>query len=184
MDFEAEDTAFLLGTIDQTEAIRRRRRTSGVISPAVAVVLMLCSRVSCCGYQPQQPYRRALERANRDTRRWLRRVRNLMLASTHRTSSAADLVMGYIDLLSRLTTGNTRGTFTCTIEGVRRATCWRWSTPAGLLPSRYQQGRRRQRAFQLRRHNCSRRSSRFCGHGRMQRASPLSSKPGRGPGTM
>ena len=41
MDFEAEDTAFLLGKIDQTEAIRRR--SSYVLGgiAAVAVVLML-----------------------------------------------------------------------------------------------------------------------------------------------
>ena len=41
MDFEAEDTAFLLGKIDQTEAIRRR--SSYVLGgiAIVAVVLML-----------------------------------------------------------------------------------------------------------------------------------------------
>ena len=48
-------------------------------------------------------YRRALERANRDNEALLAAREQLMLAITHDIKAPLGSVMGYIDLLSRLT---------------------------------------------------------------------------------
>ena len=50
-------------------------------------------------------YRRALERVNRDNEAPLAAREKLMLAITHDIKAPLGSVMGYIDLLSRLTTG-------------------------------------------------------------------------------
>lgn len=115
MDFEAEDTAFLLGKIDQTEAIRRRSSyVLGGIAIVAVVLMLLFVGILLRDINRSTRYRRALERANRDNEALLAARETLMLAITHDIKAPLGSVMGYIDLLSRLTTGNARD-FTCTI---------------------------------------------------------------------
>ena len=94
MDFEAEDTAFLLGKIDQTEAIRRRSSyVLGGIAIVAVVLMLLFVGILLRDINRSTRYRRALERANRDN------------------EAPLGSVMGYIDLLSRLTTGKREGLY-------------------------------------------------------------------------
>ena len=115
MDFEAEDTAFLLGKIDQTEAIRRRSSyVLGGIAAVAVVLMLLFVGILLRDINRSTRYRRALERANRDNEALLAAREKLMLAITHDIKAPLGSVMGYIDLLSRLRRANAKG-FTCAI---------------------------------------------------------------------
>lgn len=106
MDFEAEDTAFLLGKIDQTEAIRRRSSyVLGGIAIVAVVLMLLFVGILLRDVNRSNRYRRALEQANRDNEALLAAREKLMLAITHDIKAPLGSVMGYIDLLSRLITG-------------------------------------------------------------------------------
>ncbi|MFQ7503837.1 MAG: hypothetical protein ACLRMJ_13465 [Alistipes finegoldii] len=106
MDFEAEDTAFLMNRFEQTEAIRRRSSlTLGVIAVAAVVLMLLFVGILWRDINRSNRYRRALERANRDNEALLAAREKLMLAITHDIKAPLGSVMGYIDLLSRLTSG-------------------------------------------------------------------------------
>ena len=84
MDFEAEDTAFLLGKIDQTEAIRRRSSyVLGGIAAVAVVLMLLFVGILLRDINRSNRYRRALERANRDNEALLAAREKLMLAITH-----------------------------------------------------------------------------------------------------
>lgn len=112
MDFEAEDTAFLLGKIDQTEAIRRRSSyVLGGIAIVAVVLMLLFVGILLRDINRSTRYRRALERANRDNEALLAAREKLMLAITHDIKAPLGSVMGYIDLLSRLTTGKREGLY-------------------------------------------------------------------------
>ena len=112
MDFEAEDTAFLLGKIDQTEAIRRRSSyVLGGIAAVAVVLMLLFVGILLRDINRSNRYRRALERANRDNEALLAAREKLMLAITHDIKAPLGSVMGYIDLLSRLTTGKREGLY-------------------------------------------------------------------------
>ena len=106
MDFEAEDTAFLLGKIDRTEEIRRHSSyVLGGIAAAAVVLVLLFVGILLRDINRSNRYRRALERANRDNEALLAAREKLMLAITHDIKAPLGSVMGYIDLLSRLTGG-------------------------------------------------------------------------------
>lgn len=112
MDFEAEDTAFLLGKIDQTEAIRRRSSyVLGGIAIVAVVLMLLFVGILLRDVNRSNRYRRALEQANRDNEALLAAREKLMLAITHDIKAPLGSVMGYIDLLSRLTTGKREGLY-------------------------------------------------------------------------
>ncbi len=146
MDFEAEDTAFLLGKIDQTEAIRRRSSyVLGGIAIVAVVLMLLFVGILLRDINRSTRYRRALERANRDNEALLAAREKLMLAITHDIKAPLGSVMGYIDLLSRLTDDKREGTLPAQYEGLLRTPAGAGQQPAGLLPAGYQQGRRRQR---------------------------------------
>lgn len=77
MDFEAEDTAFLLGKIDQTEAIRRRSSyVLGGIAIVAVVLMLLFVGILLRDINRSTRYRRALERPTATTRRCWQRVRS------------------------------------------------------------------------------------------------------------
>ena len=106
MDFEAEDTAFLLGKIDQTEAIRRRSSyVLGGIAAVAVVLMLLFVGILLRDINRSNRYRRALERANRDNEALLAAREKLMLAITHDIKAPLGSIMGYIDLLTRLDLG-------------------------------------------------------------------------------
>lgn len=106
MDFEDEDTAYLLGKIDQTELMRRRSSyVLGGIAAVAVVLMLLFVGILLRDVNRSNRYRRALERANRDNEALLAAREKLMLAITHDIKAPLGSVMGYIDLLSRLTTG-------------------------------------------------------------------------------
>ena len=70
MDFEAEDTEFLMRRIERTEAFRRRssRVLGGVTAGAVVLVLLFVG-ILWRDISRSNRYRRELEQANRDRRR-------------------------------------------------------------------------------------------------------------------
>lgn len=104
MDFEAEDTAFLMRRIEQTEAFRRRSsRVLGGVAIGAVVLMLLFVGMLWRDISRSNRYRRELEQANRDKEALLAAREKLMLAITHDIKAPLGSVMGYIDLLSRLT---------------------------------------------------------------------------------
>ena len=160
MDFEAEDTAFLLGKIDQTEAIRRRSSyVLGGIAIVAVVLMLLFVGILLRDINRSTRYRRALEQANRDNEALLAAREKLMLAITHDIKAPLGSVMGYIDLLSRLTDGQAAGTLPAQYEGVVGTPAGAGQQPVGLLPARTST-RSTWTTWRSARHNCSRRSAR------------------------
>ena len=105
MDFEEEETDYLMRRIDENEAIRSRSsRMLGWVAAGAVVLMLLFVAVLWRDINRGNRYRRALERANRDNEALLAAREQLMLAITHDIKAPLGSVMGYIDLLSRLTT--------------------------------------------------------------------------------
>ncbi|WP_300723204.1 hybrid sensor histidine kinase/response regulator [uncultured Alistipes sp.] len=104
LDFEEEETQFLMARIDAREALRSRSShlLGGVAAGAVALMLLFVG-ISWRDINRSNRYRRALEQANRDNEALLAAREQLMLAITHDIKAPLGSVMGYIDLLSRLT---------------------------------------------------------------------------------
>ena len=104
LDFEEEETQYLMARIDAREALRSRSShlLGGVAAGAVALMLLFVA-ISWRDINRSNRYRRALERANRDNEALLAAREQLMLAITHDIKAPLGSVMGYIDLLSRLT---------------------------------------------------------------------------------
>ena len=104
LDFEEEETQYLMARIDAREALRSRSShlLGGVAAGAVALMLLFVA-ISWRDINRSNRYRRALEQANRDKAALLAAREQLMLAITHDIKAPLGSVMGYIDLLSRLT---------------------------------------------------------------------------------
>ena len=104
MDFEAEDTAYLMQRIERNEAFRRRSsRILGGVAIGAVVLMLLFVGMLWRDINRSNRYRRELERANRDKESLLEARETLMLAITHDIKAPLGSVMGYIDLLARLT---------------------------------------------------------------------------------
>lgn len=104
MDFEAEDTAYLMQRIERNEAFRRRSsRILGGVAIGAVVLMLLFVGMLWRDINRSNRYRRELERANRDKESLLDAREKLMLAITHDIKAPLGSVMGYIDLLARLT---------------------------------------------------------------------------------
>ncbi|WP_418992956.1 ATP-binding protein [Alistipes sp.] len=105
-DFEAEETAYLMGRIGRTEAIRRRSsRMLGAIAVAAVVLVLVFVAILWRDINRGNRYRRELETLNRDKEALLAAREKLMLAITHDIKAPLGSVMGYIDLLARLDPG-------------------------------------------------------------------------------
>lgn len=104
LDFEAEDMAFFMERIRRNEALRRRAShvLGGVTAGSVALMLLFVG-ILLRDVNRSNRYRRALEQANRDKEALLVAREKLMLAITHDIKAPLGSVMGYIDLLDRLT---------------------------------------------------------------------------------
>ena len=106
MDYEAEDTGFIMRRIERNAALRRRSsQVLGGITTAAVLLMLIFVAVLWRDVNRSNRYRRALERANRDNEALLAAREKLMLAITHDIKAPLGSVMGYIDLLSRLTGG-------------------------------------------------------------------------------
>ena len=104
MDFEAEDTAYLMQRIGRNEAFRRRSsHILGGVAIGAVVLMLLFVGMLWRDINRSNRYRRELERANRDKEALLEAREKLMLAITHDIKAPLGSVMGYIDLLARLT---------------------------------------------------------------------------------
>ena len=104
MDFEAEDTAYLMQCIERNEAFRRRSsRILGGVAIGAVVLMLLFVGMLWRDINRSNRYRRELERANHDKESLLEAREKLMLAITHDIKAPLGSVMGYIDLLARLT---------------------------------------------------------------------------------
>lgn len=104
LDFEAEDTALLMRRIRRSEGIRRRTShiLGGVAGGSILLMLFFVG-ILWRDINRGNRYRRELERANREKEALLAAREQLMLAITHDIKAPLGSVMGYIDLLSRLT---------------------------------------------------------------------------------
>ncbi len=104
LDFEAEDTALLMRRIRRSEGIRRRAShiLGGVTGGSILLMLFFVG-ILWRDVNRGNRYRRELERANREKESLLAAREQLMLAITHDIKAPLGSVMGYIDLLSRLT---------------------------------------------------------------------------------
>ena len=104
LDFEAEDTALLMRRIRRSEGIRRRTShiLGGVTGGSILLMLFFVG-VLWRDINRGNRYRRELERTNREKEALLAAREQLMLAITHDIKAPLGSVMGYIDLLSRLT---------------------------------------------------------------------------------
>ena len=98
-DFEQEETAYLLGRIERDEALRKRttRQLGAIMLLFVAILWRDINR--------SNRYKRALEQANRDKAALLDARQKLMLAVTHDIKAPLGAIMGYTELLERLTRG-------------------------------------------------------------------------------
>lgn len=104
LDFEAEDTALLLRRIHRNEAIRRRTsHILGGVTLGSVVLMLFFVGILWRDINRGNRYRRELERANREKESLLAAREQLMLAITHDIKAPLGSVMGYIDLLARLT---------------------------------------------------------------------------------
>ena len=112
MDFEAEDTAYLMQRIERNEAFRRRSsRILGGVAIGAVVLMLLFVGMLWRDINRSNRYRRELERANRDKESLLEAREKLMLAITHDIKAPLGSVMGYIDLLARLTGDKRQGLY-------------------------------------------------------------------------
>lgn len=105
-DFEQEETAYLLGRIERDEALRKRTtRQLGAIASAAVALMLLFVAILWRDINRSNRYKRALERANRDKAALLDAREKLMLAVTHDIKAPLGAIMGYTELLERLTRG-------------------------------------------------------------------------------
>lgn len=104
-DFEAEETAYLLDRIERNEALRKRntRLLGGIASSAVALMLLFVA-ILWRDVNRSNRYKRRLERADREKAALLDAREKLMLAVTHDIKAPLGAIMGYTELLERLTT--------------------------------------------------------------------------------
>lgn len=106
MDYEAEETDFFMQRIERNAELRQRSsRVLGGIAGAAVLLMLVFVAVLWRDVNRSNRYRRELERANRDKEALLAAREKLMLAITHDIKAPLGSVMGYIDLLSRLTGG-------------------------------------------------------------------------------
>ena len=112
LDYEAEDTALLMRRIHRSEAIRRRTsHILGGVTACSVVLMLLFVGILWRDVNRGNRYRRELERANREKEALLAAREQLMLAITHDIKAPLGAVMGYIDLMSRLTTDRRQGLY-------------------------------------------------------------------------
>ena len=105
-DFEQEETAYLLGRIERDEALRKRTtRQLGAIASAAVALMLLFVAILWRDINRSNRYKRALEQANRDKAALLDARQKLMLAVTHDIKAPLGAIMGYTELLERLTRG-------------------------------------------------------------------------------
>lgn len=105
-DFEQEETAYLLGRIERDEALRKRTtRQLGTIASAAVALMLLFVAILWRDINRSNRYKRALEQANRDKAALLDAREKLMLAVTHDIKAPLGAIMGYTELLERLTRG-------------------------------------------------------------------------------
>ena len=112
LDFEAEDTALLMRRIRRSEGIRRRTsHILGAVTGGSILLMLFFVGILWRDINRGNRYRRELERANREKEALLAAREQLMLAITHDIKAPLGSVMGYIDLLSRLTTDKRQGLY-------------------------------------------------------------------------
>lgn len=105
-DFEQEETAYLLDRIEHNEALRKRTtRQLGTIASAAVALMLLFVAILWRDINRSNRYKRALEQANRDKAALLDAREKLMLAVTHDIKAPLGAIMGYTELLERLTRG-------------------------------------------------------------------------------
>lgn len=103
-DFETEDESFLMRRIAEAEGMRRHSSgVLGLIAGSAVVLMLLFVAVLWRDINRSNRYKRALEQANREKEALLEAREQLMLAITHDIKAPLGSIMGYLDLLGRLT---------------------------------------------------------------------------------
>lgn len=117
-DFQREDDIFLLRRIEETEYMRRRSsETLGWIAGCAVVLMLLFVAVLWRDVNRSNRYKQRLEEANREKQALLEAREKLMLAITHDIKAPLGAVMGYIDLLSRLSTDKRQSLYLQNMQG-------------------------------------------------------------------
>ena len=103
-DFEQENNLLLMERINRSNEIRRNSSWMlGGIAVVAVVMMLLFVAVLWRDVSRSNRYRRELEEANRQKEALLKVREQLMLAITHDIKAPLGSVMGYIDLMARLT---------------------------------------------------------------------------------
>lgn len=111
-DFEQEETAYLMARMnDRAEVKRRSSLILGGIAATAIVLMLLFVGILWRDISRSNRYKRELEEANRANEALLAAREKLMLAITHDIKAPLSSIIGYIDLLLRLTHGKREGLY-------------------------------------------------------------------------
>ena len=104
IDFEEEETAYLWERMQAREQVRRSSLVIlGSVAAGSLLVMLLFVGILWRDVNRSNRYKRQLEAANRHNEALLEAREKLMLTITHDIKAPLGSVMGYIDLLARLT---------------------------------------------------------------------------------
>lgn len=111
-DFEQEETAYLLARMNgRAEVKRRASLILGGIAATAIVLMLLFVWILWRDINRSNRYKRELEEANRSNEALLAAREKLMLTITHDIKAPLSSIMGYIDLLVRLTGEKRQGLY-------------------------------------------------------------------------
>lgn len=103
--FEEDETAYALARYEERAILRRRSSTIlGVIAGTAIVLMLMFVSILWRDIGRSNRYKRRLEEANRKNETLIAAREKMMLTITHDFKAPLGSIIGYIDLLSRLTT--------------------------------------------------------------------------------
>ena len=103
--FEEDEAAYALARYEERSILRRRSSTIlGVIAGTAIVLMLMFVSILWRDIGRSNRYKRRLEKANRENEALIAAREKMMLAITHDFKAPLSSIIGYIDLLSRLTT--------------------------------------------------------------------------------
>lgn len=103
--FEEDETAYALARYEERSILRRRSSTIlGVIAGTAIVLMLMFVSILWRDIGRSNRYKRRLEKVNRENEALIAAREKMMLTITHDFKAPLSSIIGYIDLLSRLTT--------------------------------------------------------------------------------
>ncbi len=103
--FEEDETTYALARYEERSILRRRSSTIlGVIAGTAIVLMLMFVSILWRDIGRSNRYKRRLEKVNRENEALIAAREKMMLTITHDFKAPLSSIIGYIDLLSRLTT--------------------------------------------------------------------------------